>query len=391
MSRAVQKQVCGFRNISAVKAEDIKITAFDHPFIEEGSEVDRRLDDDIQYSCSQFFQGNPDVNRSAAAVEIKKILRVLRDPLQVAEYLRGLDQALGDRLRKSGCEIRNVAPQFIIRGCEVYLPGPPPPEYVPHQKHKALDNILLAGEQAAGINLHGNAKFVGLVETRSANAFLAEGNLFGEDEQVGRMLLHGKYSHRLVFEIIRAMMNNGELTSFANAKEVLQLLLVGIDGTGDNLWNKIIDTDFDSGLESFCFSCRSPFVLKSLITCFGEELGLKNLQDYLLDSHYKEVAQMWRRSSKFEEMSFEEFYKYFAVEVSSVEQSGIVGLPGRDFLLSHEDASSLAKYSSLSGARGDNIKFKKERDREFTPYASVQEYAIAKFVRESGEKDPPSK
>ncbi len=45
-------------------------------------------------------------------------------------------------------------------------------------------------------------------------------------------------------------------------------------------------------VENFSYSSRSPFTINSLITCFGADLGVPNLQHYLLNSHWKEAAQM---------------------------------------------------------------------------------------------------
>jgi hypothetical protein len=179
------------------------------------------------------------------------------------------------------------------------------------------------------------------------------------------------------------MIEKNEITSFADSKEVLNFFITDIDGSGNNLWNLIMDTVFDSNLEPFCFSSSSPFVLKSLITCFGSDLGLENLQKYLLDSHYKQVAQMWARSSTFETEKFEEFYKRCSFEMSNVKECDLVALPENpDYLLFPQNAASDKKYQPHPQTPNSNsIKLKVSMDQnpEKPPYNSLQEYVARKF------------
>ena len=169
-----------------------------------------------------------------------------------------------------------------------------------------------------GINTEGfTPKFVGLINRNKANKFVTDGHLFLEDAQVANLLLHSKYSHRLHHEIIRNAAAAGEIDlSIGNNKKLSQreLLILLINTTsGSSLWDRLIDSLDDSlipvksktspqdpfsthensySVENFSYSSRSPFTLNSLITCFGADLGVPNLQHYLLNSHWKEAAQM---------------------------------------------------------------------------------------------------
>ncbi|MBS0628012.1 MAG: hypothetical protein JSS09_07365, partial [Verrucomicrobia bacterium] len=45
-------------------------------------------------------------------------------------------------------------------------------------------------------------------------------------------------------------------------------------------------------IESFDYNCRSPFVLNSLILCFGDKFGLPNLMHCMRDSFWKSSDKM---------------------------------------------------------------------------------------------------
>ena len=138
------------------------------------------------------------------------------------------------------------------------------------------------------------------------------------------LLLHSKYSHRLHHEIIRNAVAAQEIdlsignNKVLNQKELLTLLTT-YTTNGFSIWDCLIDSLNDSlipvrfaksqevpvsihdkfsvhensySVENFSYSSRSPFTINSLITCFGADLGLSHLQHYLLNSHWKEAAQM---------------------------------------------------------------------------------------------------
>ena len=132
------------------------------------------------------------------------------------------------------------------------------------------------------------------------------------------LLLHSKYSHRLHHEIIRNAVAAQEIdlsignNKILNQKELLTLLTT-YTTNGSSIWDCLIDSLDDSlipvrsakskeglfsirensySVENFSYSSRSTFTINSLITCFGADLGLSHLQHYLLNSHWKEAAQM---------------------------------------------------------------------------------------------------
>ena len=171
---------------------------------------------------------------------------------------------------------------------------------------------------AHDINKEGfTPKFFGLINRNKANKFVTDGHLFSEDAQVANLLLHSKYSHILHHEVIRNAVEAGEIdlsigdNKTLSQRELLRLLIN--TSSVSSLWDRLIDSLDDSlipvksktspqdpfsthensySVENFSYSSRSPFTINSLITCFGADLGVPNLQHYLLNSHWKEAAQM---------------------------------------------------------------------------------------------------
>ncbi len=253
--------------------------------------------------------------------------RILQTPELVFEYLQSLDQALAIRMAAHGIEPFNNSPSYLICGAGNFIPGPWPQGYQPLNKRRQLSKELLHREQECGINLEGVAVFTDAVEGKVAARFAEAGNIFSEVEQNNKFLFHGKFSHRLFFEIVRQASKKGDLDLTVDGQKLTQKQLLQIlnstylvpspeealssSYSSEIMWNRVLDTTTDSskplrkigiagGSEAregvlnpnnYSFSCRSPFVLKSLITCFGKE-KLPNLCGYMLDGHYKQVAQM---------------------------------------------------------------------------------------------------
>ena len=167
----------------------------------------------------------------------------------------------------------------------------------------------------AGVNLEGySARFVGFVDSDEANKVVAEGRIFSEDEQVDNMILHGKYSHRFAFEVMRNAAARNELNLTLESGETLSQkrlleLFTTIHRHGDsryNFWQIILESNQDSvkmqqdhsgavhthNPALYSFSSKSAITFKSLLTCFGADLKLPNLQHYLLDSHWKQVMKI---------------------------------------------------------------------------------------------------
>ncbi len=255
-----------------------------------------------------------------------EIVAVMQNPESVAKHLKSLDEAIGTTIAPLEYSEADL-PQYLIPARGYFIPGPPPENYQPRNQGRSLDQELLRREKDHGINTEGfTPKFVGLINRKKANKFINEGHLFSEDAQVQNLLLHSKYSHRLHHEIIRNAAQTGEINlSIGNGKTLSQrellILLTTYTTRGFSLWDSLIDSLDDSmipavseayleyplssvayknfiarensySVENFSYSSRSPFTINSLIACFGADLNLPNLQHYLLNSHWKEAAQM---------------------------------------------------------------------------------------------------
>jgi len=268
------------------------------------------------------------------AIEPHEIVRIandiaelLRSTDRVARHLQSLDSELGRRMSEDEIEFsEDDLPQYLIAGKCSFLPGPKPEGYHFRKKNYLLDKLLLEREMAQGINSEGyNAEFKGFVPFIAANFFVLDGHLFSENEQVDNNLIHGKYSHRLSFEIFREAVKNDDLNlklksgHELNTRELLEFLIKIKMGNSPkqnfSLWTYLIDSADDSvfikprGREidlganhpdlfdhhNYSYSSRNPATLKAILTCFGRELQLPNLQHYLLDSHWKQVNKITQR------------------------------------------------------------------------------------------------
>lgn len=262
-----------------------------------------------------------DISKENVMNICKQIIEIMRDPLLVTSLLKDLNEDLGNRMLEHNIQFSDKDyPEYIIPGKGNFMPGPPPEGYLPKKKEELLDKLLREFEQSFGINVEDTtAKFAGYVEPEVAEKFIASGHLFSEEKQVGNLLLHGSYTHRLMFAALCYAIKNGTLKvqyQNKNGEQVLtekELLMMLVIAKYDpiNLWDVMIDNlhdtqypmmgpppwrdwDFQKYLEydKYSYSCRSPFVLNSLLLCFGKELGLSNLQHYLLDSHWKAAFEM---------------------------------------------------------------------------------------------------
>lgn len=257
-----------------------------------------------------------DISKKDIARIANQILAITTDPLFVTSLLKELDTELGDEIQKSNIPFRdNERPQFLITGQGNFIPGPPPDNYHPKKKGNILDTLLLKREQKNGINLKGAPKFVGAVDSDKANPLVASGYVFTEEKQISSILLHGSLSHRLMFDALCCAAKTGKLNlQYGDGKELTpQQLLELLVSTQyyhsesnlppDSLWELTLDTVADTRMatkdiynaDDFNFSCRSPYVLNSLLLCFGKEVGLPNLECVLLDSHWKAAYEMVNR------------------------------------------------------------------------------------------------
>jgi len=268
-----------------------------------------------------------EMSKDDASRITSNILQIVRDPNLVLDLLRHLDSELGKKMQESGICVEDNSPDYFVTGLGQFVPGPWPENWRPLNKGKILDKLLLEREQREGVNLDGVAVFSTLVDPKIANTFVAEGNIFSEDERSGGFVLdHGKKSHRLMLEIMRQAVLSGALNlklesgNILNHKQLLEFLAkayidennqteektnifqITIDNVGDTYeagtgFDKIkLGADENSVMfnpAQYCFSSRSPSVLKSLIMCLGRDV-LPSLAFYLLDSHYKLSLQSVR-------------------------------------------------------------------------------------------------
>ncbi len=297
--------------------------------IELASSYEHLLFQGLRFKEGNNFEGfQITLQNSQRICEIaEQMARILQTPELVFEYLQDLDQALAARMAAHEIEPFNNSPSYLICGAGNFIPGPWPQDYRPFNKRRQLSEELLRREQECGINLEGVAVFTDAVEGKVAARFAKAGNIFSEVEQNNKFLFHGKFSHRLFFEIVRQAGKIGDLDLTVEGQELTQRQLLQIinsthlvasfeeelssSDSGNVIWSRVLDTTSDSSKplrkigiagsaavregvlnsNNYSFSCRSPFVLKSLITCFGKE-KLPNLCGYMLDGHYKQVAQM---------------------------------------------------------------------------------------------------
>lgn len=242
-----------------------------------------------------------------------QLIHFASDPFKVASHLKDLDEDLGKEMEKNQVvSHQDILSDYLIAGRGNFIPGAPPPSYIPLKKGRLLDSILLKKEGLRDVNKYGYVvKFIGFISSMIADRVVASGQLFNENKQVNRVLLHGSYTHRLLLEAFAHAIDKGDInlkvqTGKLNFLQLLEMLVSVKTKSGLSIWETVLDTVEDSERASiapcdskqFSFSCRSPFILNSLLLCFGKELGLPNLQTYLLDSHYKAAYEMVLRSRK---------------------------------------------------------------------------------------------
>ncbi len=222
-------------------------------------------------------------------------LSVFRDPVRFFEQLEPIEDLITKKLEERGISFGPESePEYLIKGRGYFIPGPRPQGCTPKQKGKVIDEVLLEIEQQLGINTEGTPVFVGGVTSYVADPFVSMGHVFKEDTQVSTLLLHGKNSHRLGF---LGLYYSLQKTKFAylKPKELLEILIhdkedrtVGKETIQYSLWNQLIDNNGDvldqvvrpddtrsewfkklMNSEAYHYSCRSPFMLNSLLLCFS--------------------------------------------------------------------------------------------------------------------------
>ncbi|MBS0627875.1 MAG: hypothetical protein JSS09_06650, partial [Verrucomicrobia bacterium] len=238
-----------------------------------------------------------DISEKQAKELLLHFASLVSQPKKLLGLLKPIEEALSIELEKRGISFtEDDNPKFLIEGKNIFMIGPPKEEKRLKRKGRIIDEVLLKEEQKIGLNLRGSPIFVGFVDSEKANPFVMGGNTFKEDVSVSRMILHGKNSHRLA---ILAFANSLKGTEFEgiSPRNILQLLIQA-KISGHPAWAFLLDTNSNiprmsaPNSDFFDYNCRSPFVLNSLILCFGDKFGLPNLTHCMRDSFWKSTNKM---------------------------------------------------------------------------------------------------
>lgn len=434
-------------NIAEIKPHRRTLETTPKIFLRQDHDTINIKDEDLEslsYSITK-----EEVNRI-----FQDIITIFRDPFLVSKYLKSLDEELGQKMSDAGIEYDDTdLPQFLIPARGHFIAGSPSESYKPRKQGRILERILLDREMASGINSEGfMPKFAGYVNRNKANEFVSSGHIFAEDAQVDNLILHSKRSHALGLEIIRRAAEMGELNlnigdTNLNLQQLLEMFVKIQDYPTKNedisflkkensspMWRYLLDSDEDSmsqslnkfykrtkaklrrgenptnpaealnresyDISNYSYSCRTPNVLNSLVTCFGKELDLPNLQHYQLNSHWKEAAQIVGRAREIIrdegetkiDTSFSNLYtncmKLFA-KLGKASHSYIINTPIS--LLAPEAAESL-KYAPFQDTVGSDSQIK----RKITPAKDVGQYDswddyIEQKARQTQEENPARK
>ncbi len=418
-------------NQESARVEDLEIDLLHNKRVRNLVEFDEE-------SSSIFFdEGSPtfcdlslsvdigveEVDSECAIKILNQIVAIARDPLLVAKYLKPLEDQLKCELGQEGVELEDNRGEYLIAGKCGFIAGYKDCQFF--KKGKILDRILHEKEVLGGMKSEA-VTFVGVVAHEAANNFLIKNlSFFKEDEQISRMLLHGKYSHRLIFEVVRqaALGNAIDLTINDCGKkiDVAQLfkLLIAVDIVVKgkkkmSFWEAAIDSVFDASIacegdvekyydpKYYCYSSTSPFNFRSLLTCFGQDLGLPTLQRYLLDSHYKQAAQMVERlkgSAVFQkycekngkvaaDFSNEFLYDYCMMRMSIGNFPSKIGDISGDFIFTDRKDVRANRYEEIENgiARKVVVESAALKGAGGVRYENLEEYLAAKKAVEGQRK-----
>lgn len=382
------------------------------------------------------------------------ITTIFQNPFSVAKYLKSLDEELGQRMADAGIEYKDAElPKFLIPARGHFIAGPPPESYKPRKQGRILEKILLEREMESGINMEGfMPKFAGYVDREKANEFVSAGHIFAEDAQVDNLILHSKRSHALGLEVIRRAAEMGELnlntgSQTLNLQQLLEMFVkikdypiedesVSFSKKEDSssMWRYLLDSDEDSmsqalnkfyqeskarlkrnikvesplnelnkkshDISNYSYSCRSPNVLNSVITCFGKELELPNLQHYQLNSHWKEAAQIVGRAremikDKNEDRintNFSDLYTSCMKLFSRFGKASHSYITNTPVSLSAPESAESKKYTPFQDELGSDSQIKKKITlaKDIGQYDSWDDY-IEQKSKQTQEENPPKK
>jgi hypothetical protein len=247
--------------------------------------------------------------------------KLFRDPQLVAEALRPINDEVGRHLGWNENDYAGVD-TLVVGDNGVMLPNYANIKPLPEKKNQVLSEVLLESEAAHGINRDVNhvPLFDGFIDNSVADRFVAEGHLFGENENRVAFMMHGTYSHRLQWECIRQWVESGRLQapaalahSSGSGTDFNKLLAAiiyvkpkaAIKDSRITLWGKLVDSaedarrngddavaDFRADALEEGMSCLAPNLMMTTIKCFGDTLGLQHLQKYLNDSSVKRLRKL---------------------------------------------------------------------------------------------------
>ncbi len=258
---------------------------------------------------------NVNLDKNKIEKLLGKLSNLVRNPKEVCKLLKPLDELVAKKMAEQSIGLSDKAtPKFMISGKGHFVLGPPQSwEAIDIKRGRLLDTILLGIEQQQGINSEGTPIFIGHITRQAADDFLSKGHLFKEDVDVTRFLLHGKNTHRLMFQVLIESLKTDPDFQEITPKDFLSILAnvkIVQDVSGDflycNAWELLMDTLNDTlaavsnaeaideliEVTKYNYSCRSPFVFNSILLCFGDHLGLPHLTQMLRISHWKSSKKM---------------------------------------------------------------------------------------------------
>ncbi len=321
---------------------------------------------------------NIDLSKDKAIRIIVHFASILSQPRELLKLLQPIEQALSLELDKKGISFTEADdPSFIVEGPGLWILGPKKEGVAFKSKGRMLDQVLLKVEQSLGLNEQGSPIFVGFIDNDQADSFVEKGNIFKEDVSVSRLLLHGKHSHRLAF---LALIESLKGTPFEAVTPTTLLKLLTRAKIGESqAWTYLLDTNRNitsiaPNSNTFNYNCRSPFILQSLILCFGNQLGVPNLMHCMRDSFWKSAYQMVEKvqksNSSNEKISKAAIYTMIMKDFLTI---GSLQDIGQSFSFSQKPkiAALDPKYQTHpSGIPG--IKIKEAKEKELDPEKSKQ-------------------
>lgn len=322
-------------------------------------------------------------------------MALVRDPVRCFSYLKNCEEALKTDLQNLGFSIESEEPSFkyLMGGRCYFVPGPANPnrKKLPFDANDTIDSFLWKKmEIPLKINLEGSPVYVGGVDTLESNQFVASCHIPSEDPQIANLNLHGVYSHRLLFQILKESLKDHPKFKDFPPKQIPNLLICTRCSTlygskGTNLWVHLMDTGSDMyhamggdnsretiSLEekNYSTSSRSPFIFNSLLLCFGSELGVPYLQRVLLEGFWSATDEMVERVAKMvgKQIEDQEIKDSLYLGTNAAHQCYSIFsvtdiAEGEVGTLSSEERINDAKYAQFPGQKSPFIKCHKSREQ----------------------------